>query len=317
MMNRKTLGRTGLQVTVVGLGGLSIGGLNESGHPGPLDEAMGIQTVHAALHSGCNLIDTAPLYGVTRGETIIGNALKERPDLAMNTIISTKVGRQEEGRDYSFDAVMRQVEESQRRLSVERFDLVNIHDAMDVPVERIMGKAGALAALRRLQQDGVVRFIGTAANDPDTNAFYIETGEFDAAVVAESWSLLNQHALKRILPAAEEHDVGLLCATPIERGILVNGPVSSTGNYLNRNPSAACIEHVYKIKGLCEHHGISLLAAALQWCTRHPQVAVAIPGARTPGEARENGMAGAEEIPDLFWNELEPLVHHWELGIHL
>src|SRR6185503_5784870 len=95
------------------------------------------------------------------------------------------------GQDYSFEAIIRSVAASQARLGIEQFQVIYIHDQMGVPMAEVMGPKGAVGALRKLQAEGVVRFIGTAANDPETNAAYIETGEFDAAVVADGWSLLN------------------------------------------------------------------------------------------------------------------------------
>ena len=317
-MKSKTLGRTGLDVSIVGLGTVFTG-LPHPYLPGDgadlIDEELGVQTIHAALEAGCTLIDTAPLYLGAMSEQIIGRALRERPDLAAQCIVTTKVGRLAEGRDYSFEAVLRSVEASQKRLGIEQFEVVYIHDAMGMPMGEIMSQKGALGALRKLQNEQIVRFVGSAANDPEPNADYIETGEFDAAVIADAWSLLNQTATKRILPAAEKHNVGLVTATPIERGLLVTGPLAGI-NYLNRNFSRASLEHVTKIQQLCQDYDLPLGAVALQWCTRHPQVTTTIPGGRSPQEAMENTQAGALDIPETFWIELEPLVKHWEQGVH-
>ena len=117
------------------------------------------------------------------------------------------------------------MEASLERLGLEQLDLVYIHDAMGVPMEQVMSKDGALGALRKLQNEGVVRFIGSASNDPPTNTPYIETGEFDAAVVPDAWSLLTQEAAERILPAAEKYNIGISCATPLEIGLLATGPI--------------------------------------------------------------------------------------------
>jgi D-threo-aldose 1-dehydrogenase len=178
-----------------------------------------------------------------------------------------------------------------------------------------MGKGGALEALRALQKQGIVEYIGTASDDPKTNTPYIESGEFDAAVVPRAWSLLNQLAAERILPAAVKHNVGLVIATPLERGLLATGPIPGF-YYFDRNYSQACQDHVGKIQALCQAHNIPLVAVSLQWCTRHPQIAATIPGARFPQEAVENAQAAAFPIPESFWPELEPLIMHWEEGIH-
>ena len=313
-MKTKILGRTGLEVTIIGLGTIYIGS-QPSGPSGGLDEEMGAQAVEAAIEAGCTLVDTAPLYGGTTVEKIVGNALRNRPDLAAKCTVVTKTGAYREGKDHSFDGTLRSVEASLERLGLEQLDLVYIHDAMGVPMEDVMSKNGALGALRRLQNEGVVRFIGSASNDPPTNTPYIETGEFDAAVVPDAWSLLNQEAAERILPAAEKYNIGISCATPLEVGVLATGPIPGR-DYGRRQFSQACLDHVAKIQRLCQDYEIPMLAAALQWCTRHPQVTTAIPGARTPEEAVENVKAAELEIPEAFWDDLAPLVQHWEKGVH-
>ena len=257
-MRTKTLGRTGLPVTIVGLGTAFLGMPSVQARTGDyeelvarMDDELGIRTVHAAIEAGCTLIDTAALYGGGRAEVIIGKALKERPDLAAKVTVTTKAGRTAEGHDYSYDAIMRSVETSLTRLGLDQFAVVYIHDAMDIPMPEVMGKDRALGALRKLQDQGVVRYIGTAADFPDTNAPYIETGEFDAAVVPRAWSLINQYALQRILPAAIKHNVGLVIATSIERGLLATGPIPGA-NYFDRNYSPECQAHVGKLQEVCQ-----------------------------------------------------------------
>ncbi len=320
-MQTKILGRTGVPVSIVGIGTafLGLSNLNQqaAGYEeliATLDEELGIQTIHEGIEAGCTLIDTAALYGGGRSETIIGRALAARPDLAAKVIVTTKAGRTLQGYDFSYDAILRSIEASQRRLGMDRFEVVYIHDAMGVPWEAIMGKRGALAALRSLQAEGVVGYIGTASDDPKTNTPLIESGEFDAAVVPRAWSLLNLLAADRILPAAEKHNVGLVIATPLERGILATGPIPGA-YYFDRNYSQRCQEHVGKIQALCQAHNIPLVAVSLQWCVRHPQIAATIPGARFPQEAVENAHAAAFPIPESFWAELDPLLVHWEEGV--
>lgn len=313
-METKILGRTNLEVPIIGLGAMFIGS-SETEAPTDLNEDLGAQTVLAALEAGCTLIDTAPLYGGTTSESFIGRVLKERPDLALECTVVTKVGSQRGHKDYSYDAVMQNVEDSQKRLGIETFAFLCIHDAMGHPMEEVMAKDGALGALRKLQDEGVVRFVGSAMNDPHTNAPYIETGEFDVAVIPNAWSLLNQLAAERIFPAAEKHNVGLLMATPFERGLLAKGPVPDA--YFHRREfSQECLDHVSRIQALCLDYDISLATAALRWGARHPLVASVIPGARTPEEAMENIQAADVDIPERFWEDLEPLVKHWEAGVH-
>jgi len=321
-MKTKILGRTGIELPIAGLGTAFTGIPSpaqtlpqyEENTVNAVDEALGVQTLIAALEVGCTFIDTALLYGRTLSEKMIGQTFKARPDLARNCIVTTKCGRRYEGYDFSFDAVVRDVYESLERLGLERFEVVYIHDPMDFPMDEVLGKNRALGALRHLQDEGVVRHVGVAANEPETNAQYIATGEFDAAVIADAWSMLNQTALREIFPAAEKHNVGLVAATPIERGLLATGPIAGM-DYLNRNFSQACLDHVARVQKLCQDHHLPMLAVALQWCTPHPLVASTIPGARTAAEAKASIQAAEVEIPEAFWDELAPLIKHFETGV--
>lgn len=182
---------------------------------------------------------------------------------------------------------------------------------MGFPMDFVMGSKGTMQALRDLRADGKVKWIGIAANDPDTAADYIATGEFDVATVSGAWSLINQKAMERIFPSAARYNVGIVVTTAIERGLLATGQVEGM-RYIERNFSSACLARVAEIKRICENFRIPLVAAALQWCTRHSLVASVIPGARTPEEARENTLAGSVAVPEEFWNALKPFVAHFE-----
>ncbi len=320
-MRTKRLGRTALQLPIVGIGTAFTGipTQNETvgeyeGAPSKVDQELGVATLVAAIDAGCAFFDTAALYGRSVSETMIGEALRQRPDARGKITISTKAGRSHEGYDYSFDAVARSVQGSLERMGLDSVDIVYIHDAMGQPMERVLADDGALGALRHLQGQGLLRYIGTASNDPATNLEYIKTGEFDAAVMADSWSLINLTAEQGVFAAAAKHDVGLVAATPIERGLLVTGPLANT-KYLNRRFSQECLDQVSMIKQLCDGYGVPMLAVALQWCTRHAQVTSTIPGARLPQEAETSLAAAQLEIPEALWTELEPLVQHFDTAI--
>ena len=309
-MKTNTLGRTGLKIPEMGFGTAFLGGRDKSGGYDQFDLELGAETIVKAIEAGCRFFDTAPLYSDSRSETMIGMALRSRPDLKESLIVTTKVGQIIGSRDYSYDAILRNVEDSQKRLDLDRFEILYVHDAINVPMEEVMGKGGALEALRKLQGEGIVNHIGTAANDPDANGPYIETGEFDVALVADAWSLINQRANQYIFPAAKKHNVGIIVATPLERGLLATGPTEDN-RYLNRNFSSEIIAHVGQIQDLCKKFDLPLLAVSLQWCLNHPQVSSIVPGISHIHEAKENMAAVSMDIPTSFWLELEPLVKDW------
>lgn len=311
VLNRRTLGRTGVEVTTVGLGCAYLGSLGDD-----FNEDRGLQTVWAALEAGIRLIDTAPLYQGTRSERMVGRALRERPDLASGVVVETKCCRLQEGSDYSYDAAMRSVEGSLERLQAPRLELLYVHDPPKAALEQVMGPGGAVQALRKLQAEGVVGHIGVASNYPDDNAPYVETGEFEMAVVPDAFSLLNQVALERILPAAERLGMGVVVATPLEKGLLAVGARGAQTPGVvpqTRHFSPEVLARVEQMEQVCARNGVSLLAAALQYVTRHPVVASTIPGARTPAEVLANARAASETIPETVWQELQPLIQTWDI----
>lgn len=320
-MRRKRLGRTEMRLPVVGIGTAFIGiptqndtAVEVDEGQRRLDEELGVRTLVAAIDAGCTFFDTAVLYNRGLSESMIGEALRERPPAKDRITVTTKAGRSHSGYDFGFDAILRSVEQSLKRMGLDRLDIVYIHDAMGQPMDDVLSDEGALGALRHLQGQGIIKHVGAACNNPPTNLAYIKTGEFDAAVIADCWSLINHIAAREILAEAAKHDVGLVGATPLERSLLVTGPREDT-RYLNRVFPQDCLDHVGKIQRLCARYDVPMLAVALQWCTRHRQVASVIPGARIPAEA-ESCLAAAElEIPDELWDELEPLLKHFDTAI--
>jgi len=311
---RKPLGKTGVKVTTVGIGTAWIGlrTLADGTTDRFLNEDLAVRTLHAALENGVGLIDTAALYLNSRSELLVARALRERPDLAAGVVVETKCCHLPDHSDFSYDGAMRSVEGSLQRLDTQRIELLYLHDPPAEAFSQVMGPGGALQAMRKLQADGLVGHVGVASNNPVDNAPYVETGEFEMAVVPDAYSLLSQVALERIFPAAQRFGMGVVVATPLERGILATG-VAGMGEHFARHFSPEVLERVEEFEAVCAEFGVSLLAAALQFVTRHPVVATTIPGARTPEEARQNALAGAQRIPESLWDSIQPLVRTWEI----
>jgi D-threo-aldose 1-dehydrogenase len=307
----RTLGKTGLEVTTLGVGCAWLGRRAD----GSIDEETGLAAILAALDSGVRLIDTASLYAEGSAERVVGQALRERPALAANIVVETKVRDVRDFR-YTGDETRRSVETSLQRLGVDHIPLVFIHDPPAGIFDRVMGPDGALAMLRHLQSEGLVGHIGIASNNPWDNTPYIESGEFEAAVVPDAYSLLSQVALERMFPAAARFGMGVVVATPLERGLLATGTQAARAeDHINRSFSPEVLNHVERLEALCARHGVSLLAAALQYVVRHPAVSTTVPGARRPEQAIANSNAMLEPIPDAFWYELEPLVGNFNVAL--
>jgi D-threo-aldose 1-dehydrogenase len=307
----RPLGKTGLAVTTLGVGCAWLGRRAD----GSIDEETGLAAILAALDSGVRFIDTASLYAEGKAERVVGQALRERPDLAGEVVVETKV-RDMRDFGYTADETRRSVETSLERLGIDHIPMVFIHDPPAGVFDRVMGAGGALQMLRTLQSEGVVGHVGIASNNPWDNTPYIESGEFEAAVVPDAYSLLSRVALDKMFPAAERFGMGVVVATPLERGILATGTRNARPeDHINRVFSADVLAQVDRLEAVCERYGVSLLAAALQYVLRHPVVSATIPGARQPEQAIANTRAVLEPIPEAFWADLEPLVQTFDVAL--
>ena len=244
----KVLGKTGVKVTVLGAGCAWLGR-----HPdGAIDQEMGVATIIAALEAGIRLIDTASMYAEGTAEVAVGEALRQRADLAEGVVVETKV---RDARDfhYTADETRRSVETSLKRLGRDFIDVVYIHDPAAEVLDQVMAPDGALAALRQYQSQGVIGHVGIASNNPWDNAPYVETGEFEAAVVPDAFSLISQVAREQIIPAAERFGMGIVVATPLERGLLATGARAiRPEDHINRSFSPEVLQHVERLETVCD-----------------------------------------------------------------
>lgn len=320
----RTLGRTGLEVSTLGLGGAPLGDIYER-----LDDAMAIATVEAAAGAGIRLFDTAPLYGQGSAEHRFGTALRRVP--RENYVLSTKVGRvlhpAPAGRtkttrfvggldfnvehNYTYDATMRSFEASLQRLGLPRVDVLLIHDAdawshgpEEGPKKYREAMEGAHKALVELRDQGVIKGIGIGTNDIVYAAKFLREGDFDCMLMAGRYSLLEQPALAEVLPLALEKKVGVMLGGVLNSGILATGPVAgATYNYTPAPPEI--IDKVTKIERVCQNHNVPLPTAAIHFPLGHSAVASVVLGAVKPLEVERNVQAMRSEIPAALWADLK------------
>jgi len=321
---RRRVGRTAVTVTRLGFGGAPIGGLFSA-----VTDADAIATVQRAWELGIRYFDTAPLYGYGASERRIGASLAGRP--REDFTISTKVGRlirpsdalpddadidrQElDGRenafyvgvgpvrpvfDYSYDGVLRSVEESLERLGLERVDTAFIHDPDD-HWEAAIG--GAYPALERLRADGVVRAIGAGMNQSAMLARFATEGDFDVFLLAGRYTLLDQSALADLLPICEEKEISVVVGGVMNSGILADPRPGSRFDYA---PAATdVVERAGRLAAICARHGVPLRAAAVQFPLAHPAVVSVVAGVRRIDHLEEYPALMSEPIPDDLWEEL-------------
>jgi D-threo-aldose 1-dehydrogenase len=322
-MPRRRLGRTGLEVSILGFGSAPLGDLYRK-----LDDAAAIAAVEQALALGINLVDTSPLYGRGLAEHRCGTAIRRVP--RDQVVLCTKVGRWMDpfhapgdgsryvgGQphravvDYSYDGTLRSVEQSLLRLGTDRLDLLLIHD-VDVwthgkdAIEDRFSEAmnGAYVALDRLRGEGVVAGIGIGVNEAEMCVRFAQAGSFDTMLLAGRYSLLEQPALAQFLPLAQAQGIAVLLGGVFNSGILATGAVAGAKyNYQNAPPEI--LTKVARIERVCAAHGVALPTAALHFALGHPAVASLVLGAQTPQEVEANVAALSSVVPAALWTDLK------------
>jgi D-threo-aldose 1-dehydrogenase len=306
---RVPLGRTGLQVTRLGLGGAPLGNMFS-----PLGEAQARATVDAAWDCGLRWFDTAPLYGHGLSEQRLGAALRLRR--RADYVLATKVGRLlvpgvdgdsifvgtpplKPYFDFSYDGVLRAFEQSLERLGLDRVDVVHVHDP-DAHEQEVID--GAFRALLRLRMEGVIAAVGAGMNQSAMLTRFVERQLVDCVLVAGRYSLLDQSALADLLPAAATAGVAVIAAGVFNSGVLARPEASATYDYVPATPEM--IARARALADICRDYQVPPRAAALQFPTLHTAVVTVLVGARSPGEIEENTRLFAHPIPDELWSAL-------------
>lgn len=321
----RLLGRTGIEVTGLGLGLAPVGNLYR-----PVADADGRATVDAALDLGIRLFDTAPYYGFGLSERRAGDVLRGRGDI----VISTKAGRLlqpapgadcsgerhgfvspmpfEPVFDYSHDAILRSHEQSLQRLGLARIDLLLIHDIGRLThgerhAERLaqLTDGGGLKALRRLRDEGSVSAIGIGVNEIPICLELMDRAELDVLLLAGRYTLLEQGAIEELLPRCLAEGVAVIVGGPFNSGILATGPSASAPPRYNYEPAPAEVrERARRLEAVCSSHNVPLAAAALQFPLAHPAVAAVIAGFASAEEVRAGVSNFLAPIPDSLWSDL-------------
>jgi D-threo-aldose 1-dehydrogenase len=288
-------------------------------------------TVEAAWQQGIRYFDTAPFYGAGLSEIRLGRALAKRK--RNEYIVSSKVGRLileevETGKrdfgekaglfsfgrpnrmvyDYSADGTLRSIEDSLKRLGIDRLDFVWIHDLSrdfhgDEWLARFeTARTGAFRALTQLREQGVIKGWGLGVNTVEPCELALDMAEArpDGFLLAGRYTLLDhERALQRLMPAAAAKKVDIVIGGPYSSGVLVGG-----AHFEYQKAPPEILGKVERIKALAQRHQVPIKAAALQFSLAHPASAAVIPGASRPERIAEDRAALTASMPGDFWREL-------------
>ena len=275
-----------MKVSNLGFGASSLGGVFHS-----IREEEGIEAVHTAVDNGINFIDVSPYYGHLKAETVLGKALKDIP--REKYYLSTKVGRYGHNGvntwDYSAKRAQESVYESMERLNVDYIDLINVHDIefqgdMEGGLQLIVDET--LPALVELRDKGIVKHVGITDLQPENLKWVVEhapAGTVESILNFCHYSL-NDTLLADYLGFFEQHNVGVINASPFSMGLLSQRGAPDwhpAGKDLQR----ACA----KAAAYCEEQGYPIDKLAIQFSTSmNPRIATTLFSSANPQNVLKN-----------------------------
>jgi D-threo-aldose 1-dehydrogenase len=211
----------------------------------------------------------------------------------------------------SASGVRRSVEDSLQRLGLAQLDAVYIHD-VDAQTHGIHAEAvlrqvldEALPELARLQQEGLLRHIGLGVNDHRVVEQVLGHADLDVLMLAGRYTLLDQAALPSLMPTLLRKNVALALGGVFNSGILATRVSAERQMTFNYAPaSQAWVDKALGMQAVCDQHGVSLPAAALQFALAHPATQIVMLGVRSAAQWQEARMAEREVTPPAFWQQL-------------
>ncbi|WP_166243078.1 aldo/keto reductase [Paenibacillus turpanensis] len=282
-MNYRQLGATGLKVSVLSFGASSLGSVFH-----PIDEKEGIRAVHEAFINGINYFDVSPYYGLLKAEHVLGQALLEIP--REQIILSTKAGRYGQDHfDFSYERIIRSVEESMKRLNTDYIDILYLHDIEFGHMDQVINEG--IPALHDLKRQGKIRFAGVSGLPLQVFRTVLSHEHVDV-ILSYCHYCLNDDSLLELLPLVQEKGVGLVNASPLSMGLLSGNepPEWHPAAPVIRNKCLEAYEY-------CQMKGISLPKLAIQFAVQHEQIPTTLVSTAKPDNIKAN-IAFALEKPD-------------------
>ena len=277
------------------------------------DRVRGLDRVSALEHvldldpaaSPITVIDTSNEYAQGLSEQIIGDALRRRGGVPAGITIATKLDRDPETGSYSADRMRRSLAESRERLGLDVVPLLYLHDPERISYEEAFADDGPVRALVAMKEAGDAASIGISGGPAPMLQHYVETGLFDAVITHNRYTLVDRSA-DELIDVSVGRGVTVVNAAVYGGGALARWPQPvSTYAYRPAHPKVA--EAVAAMGSLCERHGVSLAAAALQFSTRDPRIATTVVGAHTAEHVEQFVADSRLDIADSLFAELHSL----------
>lgn len=306
-MQTRRIGTSKIEASVVALGTWAIGGGLWWGES---DDQQSIKAIQAAIEAGVSLIDTAPVYGFGRSETVVAQAIKGRRE---KVVLATKCGlwwHDERGklfferdgqrifRTLSPTTIREEVELSLQRLGTDYIDLYQTHWQSMIPEKEPI--ADTMECLMALKQEGKIRAIGASNVNVEQIIAYRDAGVLDA--IQPRYSMLDRKIERNLLPYCRKHHISTLVYSPLEYGLLTGkigmdrtfeeGEVRSDNQWFQPENRRRVLDMLAGWQDLTAKYACSLSQLVIAWTVAQPGVTFALCGARKPQHAAENAAAG-------------------------
>ncbi|WP_218184965.1 aldo/keto reductase [Paenibacillus sp. 1_12] len=304
MLSNRPLGKTGLFVSPLCVGGAPLGDMPETfNYSAPEENALA--TIRAAFASPINFLDTAAAYGDGESERRIGKVIKENGGLPLGFVLATKADRCLQTGDFSGEQIKRSIEGSLDRLGLDCLQYVYIHDPEHTTFENVMGPGGPLEVLKNFKDQGVIHHIGMSGGPIQMLIRYIETGEFSAVETHNRYTLLNRSA-EPLLDVASRLGVAVINAAPYGSGMLAKGP-DAYARYAYSDAPPLLLERARLFVTVCQKYDVPLAAAALQFSMRDPRVTSTVVGMTKPERVTQTLELANYPIPSELWPALDAI----------
>ncbi|MCL6092099.1 MAG: aldo/keto reductase [Actinobacteria bacterium] len=311
-MEARVLGKTGLPVSVVGLGCWQLGA-----DWGEVSEPDAMATLNAAADAGVTFFDTADVYGDGRSERFVGRLIKERPGQGL--VVATKCGRRapQEVANYSPAALREWSERSRENLGLDTIPLTQLH----CPPDGVYEKEEVFDTLDAMVAEGVLGAYGVSIETVAQGLRAIE--HRGVATVQVIFNAFRLKPLERLLPACAAANVGVIARVPLASGLLSgkydettrfpsndhrsynrHGEAFDVGETFSGVPYEVGLKAVRRLQNVVPQDW-TLAEVALRWCVDAPGVTTVIPGARNASQARANAAVGTRPaLPEAVRTEI-------------
>lgn len=293
-MQTRRLGRTNLELPILSFGASSLG---QEFRSVSLDEAL--RSVRVALDCGLNFIDTSPFYGRGMSEVLLGIALRDVPRGSYS--LCTKLGRYDLGHfDFSAKRVAESIDVSLHRLGTDHLDIILCHDIEFVPMQQIVDET--LPAIRKIQQQGKVRFVGFSGYPQKIFRFICDQADVDCVLSYNQYTLQNTRFMDEAVPYLKGKGVGVMNAGPFSARLLTNAPLPKWLKEPENVKAAA-----RQAAAHCETKGVDIAKLALQFSIAHPDITTTVAGSANPENVRKWAQWAAEPLDEELLKEVQAI----------